>query len=299
MGRLSVTTFLLFALVSGAHPSDKRMTVLPSQARHKTIVTSSKHTKNAIFPVRGGAGPLDPEALVKFSTVLMGAQAVLMHAGPELTNQLYGIPSEDNDTLSQWGQSGNGGMYMCYAAMLFCTVFQKTSIATAFQAATAIILYEKTRFLTGTLKSIGCQDLTALWVIYGLDFLTLWALNTSEYATLAIKAKAVLYAVLMVNMVVAPDLFMKQLQFRKDLRPVDKMLLYIHGFATAALGLFPGAIVWGGATPVKAAGYCSALFATMCGSGILGGIWEKAGTPNSLIAVWMVFHLVIVVTTLV
>lgn len=245
----------------------------------------------------GGTPLLDPELTVKIFSVIVGLQGLVMNTGPKASNEMYGITGNDNDALAQFlgGQFGAG--ILSTGIFLYCLLFEKTSLVTANKALYVFWMYQAIRqWLSGTAEEVGASD--AMKMTVTLFTLSLVGLMQDDYATMTIKVSSAFWALSGIQMLLAPDTAMKTWKNDIALTPVTSFLMKMFGIWLLSFGAINGSMLFWDASPVQACGYFSAIWALSHGYFLVDGTYKELNIPEGSQVVWMLVHLLIVVTTL-
>ena len=243
---------------------------------------------------RGGG--IDAETLIKTQAIASIAQGVVSTRAPKL----HGFPKVEltNAALGTSEFAGTG--ILSYGVLIYCMFGLKTSLETSMIAMNLVWLY----YELGVILNEDCFPRQAVSSISGailfstINVCTIYAM-TQGYAKTFIKALCIFWGLAGLGLIVAPDKSAEMWRFdpsKFNMATTTNMTL--TGFFLVAASAFYGAIVFFGATPLKAAGWGSIVWALFHVTGLLNGSFKELGIPVAQVVFWTAFDSIVAKSTL-
>jgi len=287
---------LLSAIAVSAHC--KAFRHRPGTALEASMLTNNEQihfsrNKNRILEIRGGAGPIDPTGLAKWTTGLNLVNSIYSYLLPDKAIENYSQQAKSDMMVKM--MKGQGMVLLGATVLAYCLVFQGTSINTAVGYANLPFIIELLRSeLSGEREKMGMPKNTQ-FVFAAIHAVVAYGCFTSaEWANNGIKALTVwlglngLHASLFPSS--AQDLWNVKLQ------DMETHMFRWFGLLALDMAVYVGCLAWG-VVPMKALGY-SYIPATLGNAylNLLSDETKKRGLNRSALAAWMVLGLVTIGT---
>jgi hypothetical protein len=298
---MKLNSILLLAVVGSVTAIGRPkspLTVLPRNAAVVVVDKATFKTEHyATLAVRGGAGPIDPTLLAKWTTGINLVNSIYTYLLPGKIRELYA--NMPYSPLSDLIFQRHGTALLAGTCAAYCLLFQETSVETAVGVSTLPFIIDLIR------SELAEEPETFGWPKYAqlapLAFATVacyGCLNSKEWANTAMKVYSVWFGITGLQAAFAPDSFSKlwNVKFMSTLTDIQKHSFQWWGFFLMGYAVYVGCLAWGVA-PMKALGYgwvpptlANAYF------NVLSNQTKDFGMNRPMLFVWMVLGIVTTAT---
>jgi hypothetical protein len=269
------------------------LTTLPHNAAVVVVGKPTSKTEHAKLAVRGGAGPIDPQALAKWTTGMNLVNSIYTYLLPDKVREVYKIPYSPLSTLIF---QRHGIVLLACTLLAYCLLFQETSVETAVGVSTLPFIIDYARSeLAGEPKKFGWGPMHSQLVPLAFAAVTCYGcLNSKDWANTTMKVYSVWLAMNGVLAGFAPDSF--EMLWYVKLTDIQKHGFQWRGFFLLDYAVYIGCLAWGVA-PMKALGYAwvPATLANVYFN-VLSNTTKDFGMNRPMLFAWMVLGIVITAT---
>jgi hypothetical protein len=292
---MKFNSILLLAVVGCAKAIGRPKSLLTASPRNPAVATdkTSTKTEHSALSVRGGAGPIDPKALAKWTTVMNLMNSIYIYLIPDKARELYKIPySPLSDLIFQ----RHGLVILACMLPAYCLLFQETSVETAVGVSTVPFIIDLIR------SELAEEPERFEWPKYAqlvpLAFAAVTCygcLNSKDWANTAIKVYSVWFGITGLQAAFAPTSFSKlwNIKFLSTMTAIQKHGFQWWGFFLLDYAVYVGCMAWG-VEPMKALGYAW-LPATLASVyfNILSNTTKDFRLNRPILFAWMVIGIVV------
>jgi hypothetical protein len=289
---------ILLALVGCATAIRSPTSPLTASPHNAAVVIVGKPTSKteraelAALVVRGGAGPIDPQALAKGTTGMNLVNSIYTYLLPEKVREVYKIPySPLSDLIFQ----RHGVVMLACTLVAYCLVFQETSVETAVGVSTLPFIIDYARSeLAGEPEKFGWPKYSQAVPLSFAAVTGYGCLNAKDWANAAMKVYSVWLAMNGILAAFAPESF--AMLWYVKLTDIQNHGFQWRGFFLLDLAVYIGCLAWGVA-PTKALGYAW-IPATLANAyfNVLSSTTKDFGMNRRMLFAWMVLGIVVTAT---
>jgi hypothetical protein len=297
---MKLNSMLLLAFVGYATAIGRPkspVTVSPRNAAVVVVGKATSKTQHAALAVRGGAGPIDPTLLAKWTTGINLVNSIYTYLLPGKIRELYA--NMPYSPLSDLIFQRHGTALLACTLTAYCLLFQGTSVETAVGVSTLPFIIDLIRSeLAGEPEKFGWPKYAQLAPLAFAAVTCYGCLNSKDWANTAMKVYSVWFSVTGFQAAFAPDSFSKlwNVKFMSTLTDIQKHSFQWWGFFLLGYAVYVGCLAWGVA-PMKALGYgwvpptvANAYF------NVLSDQTKDFGMNRPMLFVWMVLGIVTTAT---
>jgi hypothetical protein len=298
---MKLNSTLLLALVGCVTAIGSPMSPLTASPRN-VFGGGGKATKtvHAALAVRGGAGPIDPKAMAKWSTGAVLVNASYTYLLPGKVRELYNAPY---DPLTDLIMQRHGAAQLSFTLMSYCLFFQETSVETAVGVSTLPFIIDFCRWgekpymyrehfalvpvATGAAICCGC--------FYSKDWANI-VMQVGPMANIVMQVYTVYGGISGLLAILSPDLHAKARGLRTELTGIQKLATQWWGLFVLELGVCIGCLA-AGVEPIKAVGYAW-LPETLANAywNVLTYTTKDLGLNRPMLFAWMVLGMAVTAT---
>lgn len=253
----------------------------------------------SVLSVRGGAGPIDPDAFAKVVACINAAQGVTMQLAPKETSAMFGISTKDFTPLLQYTFEMLGSGIIAFAILPIAMLFFGASFKTAYIVSNLVLVYNALEFaLTDRLTSVGFASKAGAWATLVVRLLPVIAiLKDMDIADKLISASIWFWGLAGLQQLFAPAAAAKAWGLTTPHTPISEDFSRAIGCTLVGASLFQGSIVFYDRSVAQAAGLCMLGPVYYHLRGILSGHYKKYGVDAVQMGAWAVLNFLLFVTT--
>lgn len=235
---------------------------------------------------------LDPETTAKVGAVSAIAQGFFMNVAPKQTNTKYGLTEKDNTEQNQFVTAHTGFALLSYGIMMYCLLFEKTTLQVAIQVVNILWVYHQTsNVLGGKIDKFTGGDNTGFWFTIFVFAFNAFAM-TQEYAVLVIQATTLLWLLTGLQMVLNPDGAAKAWKMEKaEESSFGTLLLRLFGYCLLADAVVIFSLLFWECSPVEAYGYSLSIWACFHAVHLMDGSFKGASLNEIPQMLWLLWQL--------
>jgi hypothetical protein len=289
--KLNSVLFLAFigCVTAIGHPKAP----LAVSPRYATVVVGkTTKTGHAALTTRGGAGPIDPRALARWTTGMNLVNSVYTYLLPGKIREVYNIPyTPFADLIFQ----RHGTALLACTLPAYCLFFQGSSVETAVGVSTLPFIIDLIRSeLAEEPEKLGWPKYAQLAPIPFAAVTCYGCLNSKSWANTAMKVYSAWIGITGLLAGFAPETYTK----RWNIKPtnIEHHGLQWWGFFLLDLSVYIGCLAWDVA-PMKALGY--AWIPATVGNAYFNVFSNKTkefGMNRPILFSWMALGVVITAT---
>jgi hypothetical protein len=256
------------------------------------VVGKTTKTQHAALTTRGGAGPIDPRALARWTTGMNLVNSVYTYLLPGKIREVYKIPyTPFADLIFQ----RHGTALLACTLPAYCLLFQGTSVETAVGVSTLPFIIDLIRSeLAEEPEKLGWPKYAQLAPIPFAVATCYGCLNSKNWANTAMKVYSGWIGITGLLAGFAPESYTKHWSTKPT--NIENHGLQWWGFFLLDLSVYVGSLAWGVA-PMKALGY--AWIPATAANAYFNLISNKTtdfGMNRPVLSAWMVLGIVITAT---
>jgi hypothetical protein len=293
---MKFNSILLLAFIGCVTAIGRPKAPLTASPRNAAAVVGGKattKTEHAALTVRGGAGPIDPTALAKWTTGINLVNSLYTYLLPDKMREVYNIPySPLSDLIFQ----RHGIVLLACTLPVYCLLFQKTSVETAVGVSTLPFIIDLIRSeLAEEPDKFGWPKYAQLAPLAFAAVTCYGCLNSMDWANTAMKVYSVWFGITGLQAAFAPDSFSKlwNVKFMSTLTDIQKHGFQWWGFFLLDYAVYVGCVAWG-VEPMKALGYAW-VPATLANAyfNVLSDKTKEFGMNRPVLFAWMILGMVV------
>jgi hypothetical protein len=291
---MKLNSILLLALVGSVTAIGSPKSPLTASPRNVVVGGGNAKTEHAALAVRGGAGPIDPKAMAKWSTGTILVNAIYTYLLPGKVRELYNAPY---DPLTDLIMQRHGAAQLSFTLMAFCLFFQETSVETAVGVSTLPFIIDLVRSeLAEEPERFGWPKNSQLVPVVFSAVTGYGCFYSKDWANTAMKLYTVWGGISGLLAVLSPDLHAKAWGFKPKFTDIQKHATQWWGLFILELAVCIGCLAWG-VEPMKAVGYAW-LPGTLANAywNVLTDTTKDLALNRQMLFVWMVIGMAVTAT---
>jgi hypothetical protein len=292
---MKLNSMLLLAFLGYATAIGRPKSPFTTSPRSAAVVVVGKATKteHAALALRGGAGPIDPRTLARWTTGINLVNSVYTYLLPDKVREVYGnIPyTPFADLIFQ----RHGTALLACTLPAYCLLFQGTSVETAVGVSTLPFIIDLIRSeLAEEPEKLGWPKYAQLAPIPFAAATCYGCLNSKDWANTAMKVYSAWIGITGLLAGFSPESYTKHWSVKPT--NVENHGLQWWGFFMLDLSVYVGCLAWGVA-PMKALGYAW-IPATVANAyfNLISNKTKDFGMNRPVLFAWMVLGVVITAT---
>jgi hypothetical protein len=294
---MKLNSILLLALVGCVTAIGSPKSPLTDSPRNVVFGGSggkAPKTVHAALAVRGGAGPIDPKAMAKWSTGTILVNAIFTYLLPGKVREFYNAPY---DPLTDLIMQRHGAAQLAFTLMAYCLFFQETSVETAVGVSTLPFVIDLVRSeLAEEPERFGWPKKSQLVPVVLSAVTGYGCFYSKDWANTAMKLYSVWGGITGLMAALSPDLNAKVWGIKSKFTEIQKHSMQWLGFFVLELAVCIGCLAWG-VEPMKAVGYAW-LPPTLANAywNVLSDTTKDFGLNRPMLFAWMVLGIAVTAT---